>query len=366
MSRKTTVLIVDNSALMRQLLSAILRADPEIEVVGAAADPLQARQLIKELNPQVLTLDVEMPQMDGLAFLEKVMTPRPMPVVMVSSLTQRGADATMRALELGAVDFVAKPSVGMQAGIEILRGEILSKVKVPARSCVQPYRRTSDPAPRPASAAGRYATTERIIALGASTGGVGALQTVISRLPADSPGVLVTQHMPTEYTARFASRLDRICQVSVSEAQDRSRVLPGHVYIAPGGRHLELARSGARYVCRVHDAPPVSGHRPSVDVLFQSVAEQAGRSAVGAILTGMGADGAAGLLAMRRRGAYTLGESEASCVVYGMPRAAREAGAVVKEVPIGRMAEEILRACVARDAHTATDCSAAGSAQSLT
>ena len=345
---------------MRHLLTAMLSADPEIEVVGAAADPLLARQMIKQLDPQVLTLDVEMPCMDGLAFLEKVMTLRPMPVVMVSSLTQRGADATMRALELGAVDFVAKPSVGMQAGLEGLRGEIIAKVKVAARARVQAYQRTSAAAPRPAAAAPRYATTEKIIAIGASTGGVVALQTLLGQLPADSPGVLITQHMPAEYTAKFASRLDRLCQVSVSEAQDRVRVLPGHVYIAPGGRHLELARSGARYVCRVHDGPPVSGHRPSVDVLFQSVAEQAGRSAVGAILTGMGADGASGLLAMRHRGAHTLGESEASCVVYGMPRAARETGAVAKEVPIERMADEILRACAAREAPTA-----AASAESL-
>lgn len=345
MTRKVAVLVVDDSALIRQMLTTMLSADPEIEVVGAAADPLRAREMIKALNPDVLTLDVEMPRMDGLAFLEKLMALRPMPVVMVSSLTQQGADATMRALEIGAVDFVAKPTSGLQAGLAGLRDDIVRAVKTAARAKVPASRPRPAPMARLISTAARYDTTETIIAIGASTGGVGALQTVLTALPADSPGILITQHMPPEYTARFADRLNRVCAVSVQEARDAARVLPGHVYIAPGGQHLELGRSGARYVCSVHDGPLVSGHRPSVDVLFHSVAERAERRAVGVILTGMGADGAQGLLEMRRRGAATLGEGEASCVVYGMPRAAREAGAVEREVPIQRMAEEILRAC---------------------
>jgi two-component system, chemotaxis family, protein-glutamate methylesterase/glutaminase len=344
MSKKITVLIVDDSALIRQMLTTMLSADPQIEVLGAATDPLQARRMIKDLNPDVLTLDVEMPHMDGLAFLEKLMTLRPMPVVMVSSLTQQGADATLRALEIGAVDFVAKPTSGLQAGISGLRSNIVNAVKGAARASLHSLRRKGEPVRRLASATARYDTTEKIIAIGASTGGVGALQTVIGQLPADCPGILVTQHMPAEYTARFADRLNRICAMSIQEASDLARVLPGHVYIAPGGRHLELARSGAHYVCKVHDGPLVSGHRPSVDVLFRSVAEHAARRAVGVILTGMGSDGAEGLLEMRGRGAPTLGECESTCVVYGMPRAAKEAGAVDREFPVDRMAEEILRA----------------------
>lgn len=353
--RKTSVLIVDDSALMRQMLTKILNDDPEVNVVGAAADPLQARKMIKELEPQVLTLDIEMPRMDGLSFLEKVMTLRPMPVVMVSSLTERGADATMRALELGAVDFVAKPGSGLRDAFDRLGGEIVDKVKSAARARVSARRSRADHGTPGIVTSQCYDTTETVIAIGASTGGVSALQQVIARLPADSPGILVTQHMPPEYTARFASRLDRNCAVSVREATDRTRVLPGHVYIAPGDRHLELARSGAHYICRLHAGPPVSGHRPSVDVLFGSVAEHAGRSAVGVILTGMGADGAEGLLAMRKRGARTLGESESTCIVYGMPRAASELGAVMKEAPIERMAEEIVRACAVREAPAAAD-----------
>lgn len=346
MSDRARVLIVDDSALIRQLLSAILGSDPQIEVVGMAPDPIVARQMIKDLDPQVLTLDVEMPGMDGLAFLEKVMTLRPMPVVMVSTLTQQGAETTVRALELGAVDFVAKPNLDPKTGLGKAREELIAKVKAAAKARVRPYRREGASA-APARPMPRLGASTTIIAIGASTGGVGALQNVITRLPAGTPGILVTQHMPPGYTARFAARLDGLCAMKVMEASDRKPVQPGCVYIAPGGRHLELVRTGDGFACRLHDGDLVSGHRPSVDVLFHSVAEQAGPRAVGVILTGMGNDGAAGLLAMRGRGAHTIGESEATCVVYGMPRAAAEAGAVGEELPIQKVADAILGACAA-------------------
>ncbi len=340
-----TVLIVDDSALMRQMLGAMLSSDPQIQVVGAAPDPMIARTMIKERNPDVLTLDIEMPKMDGLSFLEKIMSLRPMPVVMISSLTQAGADATLRALEIGAVDFVGKPTSDLQTGFALKRDEILTKVKAAASARV---RRIADVpvAEKPTIKAGPgFASTEKIIAIGASTGGVEALREVIVRLPADSPAVLVTQHMPKEFTASFANRLDGLSSVSVSEAKGGERALPGHVYIAPGDRHLELGRSGANYICKLDDGPSVSGHRPSVDVLFRSFARHAGGNAVGAILTGMGKDGAEGLLEMRKAGASTIGQDEASCVVYGMPRAAFEIGGVEAQMPLEEIAESMLSLC---------------------
>jgi two-component system chemotaxis response regulator CheB len=344
------VLIVDDSALVRRMLGDLLGSDPEITVVGAAPDPIAAREMIKALNPDVVTLDIEMPRMDGLAFLEKIMTLRPMPVVMVSSLTQKGADTALRALEIGAVDYIAKPTVGIETGLRGLREEIIATVKTAARARVRPAGGGSvTELRRPAASVG-YRSTERVVAIGASTGGVEALQTVLTSLPPDAPGTLVTQHMPAAFTASFAARLNQCCAVSVSEARDGERVLPGHVFIAPGGRHLELGRSGANYVCRLHDEPPVSGHRPSVDVLFRSFARAAGPNAVGVILTGMGNDGAAGLREMREAGAATLGQNEATCVVYGMPKVAREVGGVESEWPIGRIAEQILERCGATTA----------------
>jgi two-component system chemotaxis response regulator CheB len=336
------VLVVDDSALVRQMLSQLLASDPAIAVVGAAPDPLVAREMIKSLNPDVVTLDIEMPRMDGLAFLEKIMTLRPMPVVMISSLTQKGADTALRALEIGAVDYIAKPIIGLCDGFRALRDEIVTKVKAAAQAQVRPLGGEAAKAPRPK---GGYRSSEKVIAVGASTGGVEALQRLLTAFPADAPAILVTQHMPALFTASFASRLDRLCAVTVRQAQDQERVLPGHVYIAPGGLHLELARSGANYICRVLDQAPVSGHRPSVDVLFRSVARAAGANAVGIILTGMGCDGAAGLLDMRRAGASTVGQNEATCMVYGMPKAAHDCGATELELPIGMIAEHVLLQC---------------------
>jgi len=341
-----SVLIVDDSAFVRQVLTEMLSSDPGIVVVGAAPNPIVARDMIKALNPDVLTLDIEMPRMDGLAFLERIMTLRPMPVVMISSLTQKGAETALRALEMGAVDYVAKPAVGLAEGFAELRGDIIAKVKVAAMARVR-----AAPAEKsklaPVSVGASFNSSEKIIAVGASTGGVEALQEFLTAFPADSPAILITQHMPAMFTASFAQRLDNSCFVSVSQAKDGERVLPGHVYIAPGGFHLELARNGANYICRVHEQPLVSGHRPSVDVLFRSVASAARANAVGVILTGMGKDGALGLLEMRHAGASTIGQDEASCVVYGMPKAARECGATEIELPLGKIPAHVLHHCAA-------------------
>lgn len=335
------VLIIDDSALMRQLLTEILSADPAIQVVGTAPDPLIARERIKTLSPDVLTLDIEMPVMDGLSFLQKLMSLRPMPVVVVSTLTQKGADAAVRALELGAVDSVGKPLTDIRSGMAELSAELIAKVK--SAAVARPRARTTAPATqRPLTVDPGLSTAGRIVAIGASTGGVEALQQIVARLPATAPAVVITQHMPAGFTSSFAKRLDSQCAVTVLEATDGRRVLPGHVYIAPGARHLEIVRTGAHYACRLHDGSPVSGHRPSVDVLFQSVASAVGRNAVGMILTGMGRDGADGLLAMRKAGAHTFGQSEASCLIYGMPKAAMQAGAVETELPLERLAEEIV------------------------
>jgi two-component system, chemotaxis family, protein-glutamate methylesterase/glutaminase len=341
---QTRVLIVDDSALVRQMLSQMLASDPTITVVGAAPDPLIARGMIKSLNPDVITLDIEMPRMDGLAFLEKIMTLRPMPVVMISSLTQKGADTALRALAIGAVDYIAKPTIGLTDGFQSLRDEIVAKVKAAAKAQVRPLSGNAPTTARPLPGGG-YSSSERVIAIGASTGGVEALQTLLTAFPADAPAIMITQHMPALFTASFANRLNQFCAVTVCQAQDKERVLPGHVYIAPGGFHLELARSGANYVCRVHDQAPVSGHRPSVDVLFRSVARAAGANSVGIILTGMGKDGAAGLLEMRHAGASTVGQNEATCVVYGMPKAAHDCGATEIELPIEKIPEHVLFQC---------------------
>jgi len=331
-------LIVDDSASMRATLRRMLSADPEIEVVGMAPEPFAARDMIKTLNPDVLTLDVEMPGMDGLSFLERIMRLRPMPVVMCSTLTARGAEVTIEALRLGAIDYVTKPS-GTPEDIERDAALLCEKVKTAARSVARagPQRLPVQP-----SVAGGGAG--KLIAIGSSTGGVEALFSVLPSLPADCPPVLIVQHMPASFTRSFAQRLDGECTVKVMEAVDGAQVMPGTVYIAPGGEtHMELSGGvGGRIKLRPGD--PVGGHRPSVDVLFRSVA-QLGSAAVGAILTGMGADGAQGLLAMRQAGARTLGQSRETCVVWGMPRAAGELGAVEKEVGLAALPEAILRAC---------------------
>jgi two-component system, chemotaxis family, protein-glutamate methylesterase/glutaminase len=341
-TKKITVLIVDDSALIRQMLTSMLSSDPSIEVIGAAPDPITARTMIKQLNPDVLTLDIEMPRMDGIAFLEKIMALRPMPVVMISSLTQKGAEIALKALEIGAIDYVGKPTSDVQAGLNEKTAEIISKVKIAARANVV-ARQPSAANDGPSLTFSNYKSTEQISVIGASTGGVEALRTVITTLPPNFPAILVTQHMPGSFTKSFANRLDTLSKMTVCEAEDGQRVLPGHVYIAPGEQHMELARSGANYICKLNQNPLVSGHRPSVDVLFSSTAKVAGSNAIGVILTGMGRDGAEGLLQMRKAGSYTIGQDQASCVVYGMPKVAFETGGVVKQLPIGNISANMLK-----------------------
>jgi len=346
-TRRIKVLVIDDSALIRALLSELLNSAPHLEVVGTASDPLIARGLIKSLNPDVLTLDIEMPNMDGLAFLERLMTLRPTPVVMVSSLTDAGADATLRALELGAVDFVPKPKIGLREGLRALREELVEKVTAAAGARVQalvsrPASQSVAEAPTKRVESGRIRSTEMLVAIGASTGGVEALRVLIAALPADAPAILIAQHMPARFTTTFAARLDGLSAVRVAEAKHGDRLLPGHVYLAAGGFHLRLGRSGANYVCQIGEDPPVSGHRPSVDALFLSVAECAGGSAIGVILTGMGRDGADGLLKMREAGAHTIGEHESTAMIYGMPKAAQQVGATMEELPIEKIAPQIM------------------------
>ena len=338
---KIRVLVVDDSATMRGLITAALNRDPEIEVVGAAGDPFEARGMIKALNPDVVTLDIEMPNMNGIEFLEKIMRLRPMPVVMVSSLTQAGAEMTLRALELGAVDCVAKPTVATNTADTL--NEVAVKVKAAARASVR-----TKPDDKVAVRRKDYMPSGDIVAIGSSTGGVEALLSILSLFPETCPPTVITQHMPATFTASFAARLDRASGAKVQEAVDGALLEPGKVYVAPGGAtHLEVVRS-AGLRCRLTQGDPVSGHRPSVDVLFNSVAQAVGDKAVGAILTGMGRDGAQGLLTMRKAGARTLGQDEASCVVYGMPRTAFELGAVEKQVSLSSMGQSILDLASAR------------------
>lgn len=333
------VLIVDDSALVRQILSSIIDRETDMQVVGQAADPIIARDKIKELNPDVLTLDVEMPRMDGLEFLEKLMRLRPMPVVMVSSLTERGAEATFRALELGAVDFVTKPKLSVAEGLEAYAQEIVSKIRIASRSRLL---RTAPAAPPLPVVSSIKAAGEKIILLGASTGGTEAIKDFLLSMPASSPPILIVQHMPPGFTASFAKRLDGICRLTVKEAVDGERIMPGHAYIAPGGQHLMLRRSGAVYQTALSDEPPVSLHRPSVDKLFQSALPIVGKNAVAVLMTGMGKDGAQGMLSLRQKGVYTIAQSEATCVVYGMPREAVQVGAVDAVVDLAGIAAHVL------------------------
>jgi two-component system chemotaxis response regulator CheB len=342
-SKPARVLIVDDSSLMRNLLTAVLSDDPEIEVVGTASDPFVARDRIKELNPDVITLDVEMPRMDGVTFLRKIMTLRPTPVVMVSSLTQAGADITLEALEIGAVDFVAKPVADITHAMEALTAEICAKVKTAARTRVKA--RPETVVKRVVSRKRMIDPSSKLIAIGASTGGVEALKSLLMDLVPDGPPILITQHMPERFTAAFASRLNRECPMRVFEAANGQRIEPGAAYIAPGNKHLELMRDGTHYACRLTDDPPVSGHRPSVDVLFRSVARIAGPRTIAAILTGMGKDGAEGMLELRNANAVTLGQDESTSLVYGMPRVAFERGAVMRQYPLDELADAILDAC---------------------
>lgn len=345
MMKKIRVLCVDDSALIRGLMSEIINSHPDMEVVATAPDPLVARELIKQHNPDVLTLDVEMPRMDGLDFLERLMRLRPMPVVMVSSLTERNSDITIRALELGAVDFVTKPKLGIREGLLEYSDRIAEKIRAAAMAKPQiTNRRVSAPSPSPKRVTlHSYSSTEKLVVMGASTGGTDAIRRVLEPLSAQSPAILITQHMPAGFTRSFVQRLDSLCSVRVFEAEHGQRVLPGHAYIAPGGAaHMKLARSGANYVIHLEESEPVNRHRPSVDVLFYSAAEVAGKNAIGVVLTGMGKDGAQGLLAMREAGAYTLAQDEATSVVFGMPREALAIGAAQEAVPIDQMTERIL------------------------
>ena len=350
MTTKTRVVVVDDSALVRSLLSAIINRQADMECVGAAADPLLAREMIRTLNPDVITLDVEMPRMDGIDFLGKLMRLRPTPVVMVSTLTERGADVTLRALELGAIDFVAKPKVGVADGLRLLADDITDKIRVASKAQL----RRAPPAPAgcapgagavrsaPIGALGRL-STEKVVFIGASTGGTEATKEVLMNLPPDCPAIVITQHMPAGFTKSYAARLDGLCRIRVAEARDGERILPGHAYIAPGGtEHLSVERSGANYIARVTAGEPVNRHRPSVEVLFASAARVVGPNAVGIMLTGMGADGAKAMKEMRDAGSYNLVQDEASCVVFGMPREAIAAGAAHEVLPLAQIAPRLI------------------------
>ncbi len=360
---KIKVIIIDDSALVRQVMTEVLNSDKAIEVVGTAQDPYDAREKIKKLKPDVLTLDIEMPKMDGITFLANLMRLHPLPVVMVSTLTQHGADVTFEALELGAIDFVSKPTINVAEGLGEYSEEICDKVKIAAtvnvtnisdrhaRRAASSSRAKSVPPKLSADAViqKRQApkttlkTTDKIIALGASTGGTEAIKEVLIRMPANSPGIVICQHIPEAFSKPFALRMDKNAAMTVHEAVDGQQILPGHVYIAPGNRHLIVERSGARYICRLNDGPPVNRHKPSVDVMFRSVAQNVGPNAIGVILTGMGTDGAAGLKEMLESGANTFVQDEKSSVVWGMPGEAFKIGATKDQYPLETIANELLK-----------------------
>ncbi len=349
---KIRVLIVDDAALIRNMLTELLSSVDDIEVVGTAPDPLVARDKIKRLNPDVITLDVEMPKMDGLTFLSNLMRLRPMPVVMISSLTQKGADTTFQALEMGAVDFVSKPEVDLAGTFHEYAEEIISKVRMAAKANVKAISRNqatmraqpkfsadeviSKAAPR------ALRTTDQIIAVGASTGGTEAIKEFLMQMPADSPAIVITQHIPAAFSEPFSKRMDGICAMKVVHAGDRQPIIPGHVYIAPGDQHLMVERSGARYYCRLNDGPLVNRHKPSVDVLFRSVVQHVGKNAIGVLLTGMGDDGARGLKELHDIGAPTIAQDEQSSVVWGMPGEAVKLGAAEHVLPLNRVHEKVL------------------------
>lgn len=335
---KIRVLVVDDSALMRQLLTSLLSTDPGIEVIGTAADPYIARDKIKKLDPDVLTLDVEMPRMDGLTFLEKLMVGHPMPVVMVSTLTEAGCETTLRALELGAVDFFTKPKFDMEQGMGARAEELTALVRAASKARLRKKRSSAGKALRSLSATAMAKTTDTVIAIGASTGGTEALRELLTTLPPDTPPIVITQHMPEKFTKLFADRLDTQCKITVKEAEDGDGVIKGRALIAPGNYHMALTRSGARYQVVLNQDSPINHHRPAVDVLFDSVADYAGKNALGIILTGMGNDGAAGMLKMKKAGAFTIAEDESSCVVFGMPKKAIEAGGVDEIIPLNEIA----------------------------
>lgn len=356
-NNKIKVLIIDDSALVREVLTEILNADPMLEVIGTASDPLIARNKIKQLNPDVLTLDVEMPRMDGLTFLSNLMRLRPMPVVMVSSLTEKGADITLQALEMGAIDFVSKPKLDVAHGLKDYAEELCEKVKgasgaklqnyswdiTPIPTLETPDRHTADAVLDKRTASKNFKTTDKIIAIGASTGGTEAIKEVLMQMPADAPGIVITQHIPEAFSAPFAKRMDDNCAMTVYEATDGQQILPGHVYIAPGSHHMIVERSGARYICKLNDGPPVNRHRPAVDVMFRSVAQNVGPNAIGVILTGMGDDGAAGLKEIKDAGAPTIAQDEKTSVVWGMPGEAVKHGGVDDILPLQSIPAKLTR-----------------------
>ena len=359
-SNKIRVLIVDDSATVRQTLAAVLESDPQIEVIGVASDPFVAAKRIRDEIPDVITLDVEMPRMDGITFLRKIMAQHPVPVVMCSSLVEAGSETLLQALEAGAVDIIVKPRMGVAEALMESRIRICDAVKAAASAKITGARRppvaigrpmhepekklTADAMLPPPSGRAMAKTTETIVCIGASTGGTEALRAVLEALPADSPGIVIVQHMPEKFTASFAKRLDSLCKVSVKEAEDGDTVLRGRVLIAPGNKHTLLERSGARYYVSVKDGPLVTRHRPSVDVLFRSAARSAGGNAVGVIMTGMGDDGARGMNEMKQAGAHTIAQDEATSVVFGMPKEAIALGCVDRVAPLHGLAAEILKA----------------------
>jgi len=361
---KIKVLIVDDSALIRKVLTEVLSSDPKIEVVGTAGDPFIARDKIKKLNPDVITLDVEMPKMDGITFLRNLMRLRPIPVIMISTLTEAGAGVTLEALELGAIDFIAKPKMDVNAAIMDYKEEILAKVKAASGVSVEVLERTqsrtkvekpieklsADAVLSASIGKGKFLnTTDKIIAIGSSTGGTEAVKDVLMGLPSNVAGVVISQHIPGAFSAAFANRLNDLTQLNVAEAKDGDQIRPGSVYIAPGDMHLMIKRSGAKYYCVLNDGPEVNRHKPSVDVMFRAVAQCAGPNAMGIMLTGMGADGAQGMLEMKEQGAFNIAQDEKSCVVWGMPGAAVKLGAVEKEVPLSKVADEIIKYCQRSD-----------------
>lgn len=350
---KIKVLVIDDSALIRSLLTEIINSQRDMIVVGAAPDPIIARDMIKQLNPDVLTLDVEMPKMDGLDFLEKLMRLRPMPVVMVSTLTERGSEITMRALELGAIDFVTKPKMSITDGMREYTDIIADKIRAAAQARIISLPRHSvakAESSAPAPLRNPIISSEKLLIIGASTGGTEAIKSFLLQMPSDCPGILITQHMPAGFTKSFANRLDSLCQISVKEAEGGERILPGHAYIAPGDKHLLLARSGANYVTQLSDAPPVNRHKPSVDVLFESAAAFAGKNVIGVILTGMGKDGAVGMAQMKNAGAYNFAQNEESCVVYGMPKEAVAHGGVDEIAHLNELPKLVLNYLVVNSA----------------
>ncbi|MCV6639048.1 chemotaxis response regulator protein-glutamate methylesterase [Candidatus Albibeggiatoa sp. nov. NOAA] len=357
---KTKVMVIDDSALIRQMLSNIINAEPDMEVVATAGDPYIARDKIKKFNPDVLTLDVEMPRMDGLAFLRNVMRLRPMPVIMISALTQKGADTTLQALEYGALDFVCKPQLDISQTFETYSEEIVGKLRMAARTQVKPLTKYKPPTPSSINVPPKYTadaiisnsptrkiqflkTTDKIIAVGASTGGTEAIKLLLMHMPAHAPGMVISQHIPATFSSSFAKRMNQLSPMTVAEAEDGKAILPGHVYIAPGNFHLLVERDGARYVCRLNEGTPVNRHRPSVDVLFRSVAQNVGPNSVGVILTGMGDDGATGMKEMHEVGAFTIAQDEHTSVVWGMPGEAVKKGGVDKVIPLQEIPHQLMK-----------------------